>query len=115
MDTYPYPRLSNSPHLGPFEDWLILLLVDVATDALDLIARMELQSMVGAPLSIDELTAKKLSLLGVMALVATHRWRTERAALLAQLTSMGFPESPAQAALERAAWDVEAALALLLG
>ena len=39
----------------------------------------------------------------------------ERAERLALLASMGFDGAPATAALERAGWDVESALALLLG
>ena len=58
---------------------LVLLLVDTATDTLDLLVRMALASISqGHAVAVDELTAKKLSLLGVMALVATHRWRGER-------------------------------------
>ena len=66
-----------SPDLG-----LILLLLDVATDTLDLLARLFLTWLGGGGIRLDELTAKKLSLLGVMALVATHRWRHERRALV---------------------------------
>ena len=65
----------------PLQLGLFLLLVDVATDTLDLLARLTLSTLVGQPVAIDELTAKKLSLLGVMALVATHRYREERANL----------------------------------
>jgi uncharacterized membrane protein YphA (DoxX/SURF4 family) len=60
---------------------LVLLLVDVSTDTIDLLARIALSRMAGNGMHINELAAKKLTLLGVMALVATHRWREERMAL----------------------------------
>ena len=59
----------------------ILLLVDVATDTLDLAMRILLTWMMQGGVRVNELTAKKLSLLGVTALVATHRWRNDRAVL----------------------------------
>ena len=63
------------PEIGFF-----LLLVDVATDVIDMTAQAALNSLIGGEGSIffNELAAKKLSLLGVMALVAIHRWRAER-------------------------------------
>ena len=74
--------LNRLPELG-----LVLLLVDVVTDTIDLLARLTLATMVGQEVRIDELTAKKLSLLGVMVLVATHRYREERAALAERAAS----------------------------
>ncbi|EOD06452.1 hypothetical protein EMIHUDRAFT_249883, partial [Emiliania huxleyi CCMP1516] len=46
---------------------------------------------------------------------AQFAMRNGRSALLAQLAAMGFEAARAQAALERAGWDVDAALTMLLG
>ena len=75
---------------------LLLLLADVATDTLDLLVRIGLLYMAEGVVQVNELTAKKLSLLGVMALVATHRWRQERALLTGRSTpGRPQPASPA--------------------
>ena len=47
--------------------------------------------MMGQSWGLDELAAKKLSLLGVLALVATHRYREERAALAARRPELLLP------------------------
>ena len=70
---------------------LVLLLVDVATDTLDLSVRILLQYVSQGVLALNELTAKKLSLLGVMALVSTHRWRQERALIADRARALARP------------------------
>lgn len=98
--------LNLLPELG-----LCLLLVDVATDTLDLLARVTLMSMAGQEMRVDELTAKKLSLLGVMALVATHHYREERAAL----AHRAAPKTGSNGGDARAAAVVVPPLLLLVG
>ena len=68
---------------------LVLLLVDVVTDTLDLVVRIVLTYVVEGGLYVNELTAKKLSLLGVMVLVSTYRWRAERALIAERATLDG--------------------------
>ena len=52
---------------------------------------------------------------GATAAAASPPPAAQQAALIGQLTSMGFPDSQAVAALERAGWSVEGALGVLLG
>lgn len=75
---------------------LILLLVDVATDTLDLVVRILLTYITQGQIHVNELTAKKLSLLGVMALVSTHRWRTERARIAERAALSSIKQQPAK-------------------
>jgi uncharacterized membrane protein YphA (DoxX/SURF4 family) len=97
--------------LLPGDLGLILLLLDVLTDTLDLTARIFLAWMTGNGFRLDELTAKKLSLLGVMALVATHRWREERQALSrAKIReARGGKDAPLSSAAELAHTDAGSA------
>ena len=58
---------------------LVLLLVDVTTDVLDLLAHMAISYLVRGEWAINEIMAKKFSLLGVMVLVAVRKWKQEHA------------------------------------
>lgn len=57
---------------------LILLLVDVVTDVIDMLAQLSILYLVKGHFEISELMAKKFSLLGVMMLVTLHQWRVQR-------------------------------------
>jgi len=54
---------------------LVLLFVDVLTDAIDMLAQLSIVYMVEGSFQVSELMAKKLSLLGVMLMVTLHQWR----------------------------------------
>ena len=62
----------------PVEVGLVLLLVDVMTDCTDLVGQMAIAYLSQGQLVVNELMAKKFSLLGVMVLVAFSRWRAQQ-------------------------------------
>ena len=64
---------------------LVLLTVDVLTDTIDVAARIVLTRLVQGETPVNELTAKKLCMLGVMMLVTTYRWKRDRPQPLASL------------------------------
>ena len=57
----------------------VLLLVDVVTDACDMVGQLFVQWLVEGTADVNELVAKKFSLLGAMLLVTVNRWRSTRA------------------------------------
>ncbi len=65
--------LGTLPEVG-----LVLLFFDVLTDTIDLLARMAIVWLMKGEADVNELAAKKICMLGVMALVTTHRWRRHR-------------------------------------
>ena len=68
---------------------LVLLLVDVLTDVIDMLGNMSVQVLAGGSAQLNELMAKKISLLGVMSLVAVHKWRQH--GRIAQNMSLQLP------------------------
>ncbi|CAK0860663.1 unnamed protein product [Prorocentrum cordatum] len=54
---------------------LVLLLVDVVTDCIDSFAQLFIHWLVEGSFEINELLAKKVSLLGVMILVTLYQWK----------------------------------------
>ena len=73
----------------PVEVGLVLLLVDVITDCTDLIGQMAIAYLSQGSLFVNELMAKKFSLLGVMVLVAFSRWRAQQHRHTMQLHQRG--------------------------
>ena len=70
---------------------LILLLVDVASDCLDLFAHLALNYLASGQWSVNEMFAKKISLLGVMVLVAIQKWKRSRAIAAAAASGGALP------------------------
>ena len=73
-----FTALCTATNIMP-EIGLVLLLVDVTTDVLDLLAHMAISFLVQGEWAINEIMAKKFSLLGVMVLVAIRKWKEEHA------------------------------------
>ena len=62
----------------PVEVGLVLLMVDAATDSLDLLGHLVIAYLTQGTAVVNELMAKKFSLLGSLTLVTLFRWRAAR-------------------------------------